>query len=274
MVSEADLAHRQACTAQRQADDAPALAGPAVQRTIGTVGEGAIGMSAKRSRAQAAAYSVAGARHEGGGWKYLLKHKPGLLPEQWVTQDEAYDLVQDAPLSSDEQAMNTLLAKLIREPLGGKIDTLLGGEKAALVAAGVGMGEQQASSVSIRVLWSGGAGDCVIVGAVSGGKAWITHADRTGPSPDRIVKEVGKIGKGAQVFLASQIFRSPNAGSSQLVRSIVGALQEQEATNITAVFAATSLAMNADTGAVLAGLSQQDIEKLKSGSAWEDLSGK
>ena len=138
-----------------------------------------------------------------------------------MTQDEAYDLVQDAPLSSDEQAMNTLLAKLIREPLGGKIDTLLGGEKAALVAAGVGMAEQQASSVSIRVLWSGGAGNCVIVGAVSGGKAWITHADRTGPSPDRIVKEVGKIGKGAQVFLASQIFRSPNAGSSQLVRSIV-----------------------------------------------------
>jgi hypothetical protein len=242
---------------------------PVVQRTIGTVGQAAVGKRARRTAAPRAAFAVVEAKEVDGTWRYLLRDDTGLRKDQWVGQADAYDLVEPALVSAADRALNDQVGQLLQPAPAGTVADLLGNDPPGQVALGVGMAEGQPSRGPIRVLWSGGAADCVIVAAVGTGRGWIAHVDRNGPKPNQIITEIKKVG-GAQVYLASAIFSAPNPASNNLVRGIVTEL-EKERIGITAIYPWSSLAMDVVTGAVRTNVPEPDRKRLAGGSGWEAL---
>ncbi|MBE2320371.1 hypothetical protein DVA67_030685 [Solirubrobacter sp. CPCC 204708] len=94
------------------------------------------------------------------------------------------------------------------------------------------------------VLWSGGAGACLILAGWNGRTAYVKHA-----TPDDVIAETKslakdverELGPGAKLYLASQIVAS-NATYLDAMKAALG--------NELQCFASTSLAINAKTGAV------------------------
>jgi hypothetical protein len=246
-----------------------AWGGPVVQRLIGTVGQPAVGKRAKRTIAKTPAYDVVDAKVENGTWRYLLRNPVGLQLDRWVGQDEEYDLVDPLVRDTARQALHDQISQLLQVAPAGTAADLLGADLPSRVALGVGMAEAEPSKQPVRVLWSGGAADCVIIAAIGGNGGWIAHADRQAPKPDTIATQVKATGA-MRVYLASSIFASGNAGDSELVRGIMTQLASKGVT-ITAIYPYSSLAVDVTTGALRANLSQTDRTLLATGSGYQAL---
>ncbi|WP_280464693.1 hypothetical protein [Nocardia brasiliensis] len=215
------------------------------------------------------AFIVAEAKQdELGRWRYRLKHKQGLIPDRWVNEDDPYQLVAEPTRQPESQELSLYLEARLQTSPRGTAGDLLSNQPASQVAACVGMGEQQKSAGGIRVVWSAGAADCIIVGAYSSQRAYLTHVDRTAPSPAAVSKAIRDLGPAAKVFLASQVFsKGGEAASSGLVQSLVTRLKDDRI-DITAIYPSTRLAINADTGTVLADFNQQ---QLLEGDTFQDI---
>jgi hypothetical protein len=239
---------------------------PAVQRAIGDIGEAAIGRLLRRQGRQAAGFKVNKAERTSTGWRYEVQDKNGFAPARWVDgTDDEFDLAEAPQVSAEEQAVQQQINALLQAAPSGGAQSLLDGRPAGEAAAMVGMGETQKAVGQMNVLWSGGASDCVIVAAVADGKGWISHVDRSGPSPATIINAVRQVGTG-RVYLASQVFTKNDSAASELVRSIVKGLTDQGIA-ISAIFPSSSLGVNAGTGTVVANLSRTDIDILKGNEA-------
>jgi hypothetical protein len=235
---------------------------------IGPVGKAAANKAVREAGKLQAVWTVAKAEFEDPLWWYTLQHN--LLPTMTkrVSEEDNFDLVEEAPPSEEDKKLNAFINERMRGPSGGNAEQLLCGEPAKQVAAIVGMGEPQRSSGPIRVLGSGGASDCIIVCSRKGGEGWITHADRTAPSPAQIAKEVGG---GTEVYLASQRLDAPNPAASALLRGIITAIR-QTAAPITAIYPCTNLAIDVKSGVLLTGMPKDELAKLSAGGGFEALS--
>lgn len=101
------------------------------------------------------------------------------------------------------------------------------------------------------IVWSGGAGDCIIVAAHGAQESYIVHQDRSQPASAAIAAEIHQMA-GAQksVYLASQMFSVADPTDSGLVRSIMQALAAYADINIVAIYPFTALALNPANGQV------------------------
>lgn len=142
-------------------------------------------------------------------------------------------------------------------PPGQNAKGLLGG--AAFSAATlVSMAEAVATtSESCRVVWSGGASACVIVGAHSGNQAKMVHVDETSVAAD-----IGPV-TGWTVYLASQKFKHLGVDpefSDKFAVKIVNDLVNNGA-NIVAVYSTDRLALSAD-GRVSAQFHPSELQEM------------
>lgn len=144
----------------------------------------------------------------------------------------------------------TTVAEVIRVKLGagpaGDPRVMLGGaspKQAAWMA-------QIAASAAVtggdtRVVWSGGASDCVIVGGFNGGKAKMVHLDRTSAPGD-----FGPVA-GWQIYLASEKFTlGEEVAVDGLVKQVITWLMEKGA-DVRAIYPTKQLAIDVE-GTVLA----------------------
>jgi len=105
----------------------------------------------------------------------------------------------------------------------------------------------------IHIAWSGGAGDCIIIGAYSASKrkAIVEHADQT----------TGKVGfdgiDTCEVYLASQKFGGEAPAADGLVVRVINGLLARKA-NIVAIYTTSRLAIR-DDGTVLADFDSKDL---------------
>jgi hypothetical protein len=175
-----------------------ATAQDTLQRAIGDAGKAAIGKSVRKNQKAAAWKVLAAEQTNSGVWRYQIQDKSGFTTPEWVAaDDDKYDLVETVSITPEQQTAITYMTPLLRANLAGSPAPWLNNKPASEVAGVAFMGEQQ-STKGFRVLWSGGAADCIIIAAHANKDGYITHADRSGPSMSTIKSAIEGLG-GAHV---------------------------------------------------------------------------
>lgn len=114
------------------------------------------------------------------------------------------------------------------------------------------------------ILGSGGAGDCIIVGAYNAAdkKLFVMHVHRKTDLAKvaELIKQHIRPKKGnLDIYLSSQIYSTPNPGNSNLVRTVEALFTVKERMVIANRYPNTSMAIDAKTGEVEPGFDARTL---------------
>lgn len=161
----------------------------------------------------------------GGGMGFYVKSWGWQLPGEAAPPPGEADLYIQARLTA---------------PPAGDSMTLLAGRNADAAEMLKMADPASTTNVAVRVVWSGGAGDCVIVGGYQAGRARLMHMDQTCVGAD-----FGSMA-GWQIYLASGKFaRTGGMQDDRLVRDLVAHLKAVNA-DVRAIYASSQLAIDVD----------------------------
>jgi hypothetical protein len=242
---------------------------PPAQRTgIGLVEQGPVGRPV--CKVPPAMWEISAAGQADSGWQYTLKlvnigqtkvvsgADPGWeladAPPDAPEALRAAGLIAGHPPALPQRASISAWRRtgpFLSVPMGQLADTgMLGG----LVTWGANAeAEAVMTAGKADVVWSGGAADCVIVGAYAAGRAFLTHATQLQPSADDIGLMIRTLGPKPMVWLASQKFAASAqvAKDSGLIQAIASGLAKEHV-EVTAIFSSDRLAIDVPTGSILA----------------------
>lgn len=242
---------------------------PAQRSGIGLIESGPVGRLV--CKLLAAMWKISSAAQVNDAWQYTLTHI-NLVDQTRVVSaaDPAWELADTPPDGPKELRVAQLVAThppalpprggvsawqrtgpFLSVPMGQMVDTDLLGQ---LVTWGANAeAEAIMSAGKADVVWSGGAANCVIVGAHTSGRAFLTHATQLQPPGDDIGLMIRTLGPSPQVWLASQKFAaSPQAvKDSGLIQQIAEGLSNHQV-QVTAIFSSDRLAIDVATGNVSA----------------------
>ena len=241
---------------------------PAQRSGIGLVDSDPVGRPV--CKLLAAMWQISSAAQVNSVWQYTLKHINLDQTRVVSAADPAWELADAAPDAPKALRVAQLVAShppalpprgsvsawqrtgpFLSVSMGQMADT---GLLAQLVTWGANAeAEAVMAAEKVDVVWSGGAADCVIVGAHTGGRAFLTHATQLQPPGDDIGLVIHTLGPSPKVWLASQKFAaSPQAvKDSGLIQEIVEGLSNHQV-QVTAIFSSDRLAIDVATGNVSA----------------------